>query len=348
MQVGEVIRKYRKTRNMTQEEMAERLGVTAPAVNKWEKGNSLPDISLLAPIARLLDITVDTLLSFQEELTAEEIKDFVYEVDAMFKEKPYEEVFRWVKRKLTQYPNCRQLIWQLAVILDAQRMTQEIPDAEKYDDEICVLYTRALESDDEILRSRAADSLFGFYMRKKRYDKAEEYLRYFSEQNPEKKRKQAQLFGETDRVTEAYRTYEEMLFAEYGRISLILHGMYTLALREKQIERAHLLADKQAEMAKCFEMGRYYEVSAGLELACLEKDADAALFIMKEMLDSVGKISEFSRSPLYEHMEFSETRKEFAEKIKDNLLKCFCDEENFGFLKEDARWKSWIKKGENR
>jgi transcriptional regulator with XRE-family HTH domain len=52
MQIGEVIRKYRKERNLTQEEMANRLGVTAPAVNKWENANSLPDVLLLAPIAR--------------------------------------------------------------------------------------------------------------------------------------------------------------------------------------------------------------------------------------------------------------------------------------------------------
>lgn len=41
MQIGEVIRKYRKSADMTQEEMANRLGVTAPAVNKWENGVSL-------------------------------------------------------------------------------------------------------------------------------------------------------------------------------------------------------------------------------------------------------------------------------------------------------------------
>lgn len=37
MMLGKVIRKYRKERNFTQEEMAERLGVTASAVNKWER-----------------------------------------------------------------------------------------------------------------------------------------------------------------------------------------------------------------------------------------------------------------------------------------------------------------------
>ena len=54
MAIGDIIRKYRKNKGMTQEEMAACLGVTTPAVNKWEKGNTLPDITLLVPIARLL------------------------------------------------------------------------------------------------------------------------------------------------------------------------------------------------------------------------------------------------------------------------------------------------------
>ena len=41
MQIAEVIRTYRKKLNLTQEEMANRLGVSAPAVNKWENGGSL-------------------------------------------------------------------------------------------------------------------------------------------------------------------------------------------------------------------------------------------------------------------------------------------------------------------
>lgn len=43
MSLGQVIRKHRKIRNLTQEEMAGRLGVTAPAVNKWENENSLAE-----------------------------------------------------------------------------------------------------------------------------------------------------------------------------------------------------------------------------------------------------------------------------------------------------------------
>lgn len=94
METGEVIREYRKKKNITQEEMANRLGVTAPAVNKWENGNSQPDIMLLAPIARLLDITLNTLLSFEEELTVEEINNIVYEMNTKLKNENYEKVFK--------------------------------------------------------------------------------------------------------------------------------------------------------------------------------------------------------------------------------------------------------------
>ena len=80
MAIGDIIRKYRKNKGMTQEEMAACLGVTTPAVNKWEKGNTLPDITLLVPIARLLGIATDELLSFKIELADEEINQYLSNV----------------------------------------------------------------------------------------------------------------------------------------------------------------------------------------------------------------------------------------------------------------------------
>lgn len=284
MQLGQVIRKYRKNKNMTQEEIAGRLGVTALAVNKWENGASMPDIMLLAPIARLLGITTDILLSFREELTAEEIKALVYEADSMLKEKPYEEAFLWVKKKLEQYPNCEQLILQLAVILDAQRMMQD----------------------------------------------------------PVKKMKQAQIYGKTNRISEAYKAYEELLYSHYQLASGALHGMYMLAMNQGEMDRAHMLVRKQEELARCFEMGKYCEASSWLDIATAEQDADTVIATMKEMLSSIGQIGSFYRSPLYGHMEFKEMRGEFLAELKNNLLKCFRDEESYGFLKEDERWKEIV------
>lgn len=342
MTLGKVIRKYRKRKNLTQEEMAARLGVTAPAVNKWENENSCPDIMLLAPIARLLDISLDTLLSFQKDLTREEINELVRTADRMLKEESYGTVLQWAKKKLEQYPDCEELTFNFAVLFDAQRILQGLSDEAGHDSYLCSLYMRVLDSGDEALRIRAADSLVGFYMRKKQYEKAEEYLQYFSAQNPEKKRKQAQIYAETGRVQEAYRAYEELLFSDYQRASMELGGMYLLAMQNNDRERAHRFAEKQKELAKCFEMGRIYEVSWGLELAVLERDADAVFAIAEEMLSCLERIGAFRRASFYEHMEFREISGEFLAGWKEELRKRFREEADFEFLKGDKRWQELV------
>lgn len=173
MNIGNVIKKYRKEIGITQEEMASRLGVTTPAVNKWENGNSNPDIELLAPIARLLHISLDTLLSFHETLTGVEIEELIREMDKMFSEEGYEKTYEWALNIVKEYPNCNILIWQVALMLDARRMTGECKEPDKYDDQINSWYERALNDENEEIRHHAADSLFGFYLRKQNYPMAE-------------------------------------------------------------------------------------------------------------------------------------------------------------------------------
>lgn len=344
MSLGKVIRKYRKIRNLTQEEMAGRLGITASAVNKWENENSFPDITLLAPIARLLDISLDTLLSFRENLTMEEVNEIVREANLKLKETSYEEAFQWAKKKLEEYPTCEPLILNLALLFIAHLTIQEISNKADYEEYFCSLYLCILDSEDEAIRIRAADSLIEFYRAKKQYEKAEKYLEYLSIQNPERKRKQAQIYSETGRVQEAYKAYEELLFSDYQRASMELYGMYLLALQNNDMKKAHSLVTKQEELARCFDMGKYYEVSNKLEIATLEKDTDMVLTIMEEMLSNVEQIGNFKNIPLYEHMEFKEISEEFTAEMKENLRKCFRDEKSYGFLKHDKRWQELVKR----
>ena len=65
MNIGGHIAALRKARGLTQEQLAAQLGVSAPAVSKWETNSSCPDITLLCPLARALGTNVDTLLQFE-------------------------------------------------------------------------------------------------------------------------------------------------------------------------------------------------------------------------------------------------------------------------------------------
>lgn len=86
MKINEIIRTRRTAQGLTQEALAQLLGVSAPAVNKWEKGLNYPDITLLPALARALGVDLNTLLSFQDDLTPEEIGRFSEQVTIVAQE----------------------------------------------------------------------------------------------------------------------------------------------------------------------------------------------------------------------------------------------------------------------
>lgn len=76
---GSFISELRKEKGFTQKELAEKLFVSDKAVSKWETGGSIPDVALLMPLAKLLDVTVPELLECRryekEETIAPEMAD---------------------------------------------------------------------------------------------------------------------------------------------------------------------------------------------------------------------------------------------------------------------------------
>ena len=77
--IGDTISKMRQNKNMTQEEFASRLGVTPQAVSRWERGNSLPDISLVSGICKVLGISANTLLGIENDNKVVENNDISME-----------------------------------------------------------------------------------------------------------------------------------------------------------------------------------------------------------------------------------------------------------------------------
>lgn len=72
--IGKFIAKVRKDKKMTQEELAERLGVNSKSISRWENGKCMPDLSLLTPLSNELGISVNEILAGEkiEKITKEE------------------------------------------------------------------------------------------------------------------------------------------------------------------------------------------------------------------------------------------------------------------------------------
>lgn len=260
----------------------------------------------------------------------------------MFSEEGYEKTYEWALRLIKEYPNCNMLIWQAAVMLDARRITDKCTNPEKYDKQINAWYELALHDENEEIQHHAADSLFGFYLRKKDYAKAEKYLDYFSEHDPMKSYYRGRLLQEQGKIKEAYEKYENVIFSGFSTLNFVLSTMAGLALRENDIGYARFLSGKVQAVAHTLEMGKYNEYSPMIDIVCAGKDVEGTYKAVKLLIDNVGTMYDFRKSGLYKHMKFRDIDEAILDSVKEKLLEGFRNEEEFGYMAGYEPWEKLI------
>ena len=128
MKINDIIREKHLAKGLTQEQIANYLGISTPAVNKWERDILYPDIVLLPALARLLDTDLNTLLSFQDNLSKEEITLFLNKVSEVIDKSGFEAGYVLATEKLKEFPTCDLLIINLAMLLDGALILYKIND----------------------------------------------------------------------------------------------------------------------------------------------------------------------------------------------------------------------------
>lgn len=110
------ILKLRQKRNITQEQLAETVGVTKASVSKWENGQSLPDILLLPKLASFFDVSIDELLGYEPQLSREQIKNLYHQLAAGFAAGPFEEVMDRSRELVKKYYSCYPFLFQVCIL----------------------------------------------------------------------------------------------------------------------------------------------------------------------------------------------------------------------------------------
>lgn len=108
------LRFCRRQRGLTQEQLAEAMGVSVAAVSKWELGQSVPELETLLELADFFDLSVDALLGFR--LRDGGCQEAGARIDAARREKRYDEGAREAEMALRKYPN------RFAVVYPAARL----------------------------------------------------------------------------------------------------------------------------------------------------------------------------------------------------------------------------------
>ncbi|MDE6593242.1 MAG: helix-turn-helix domain-containing protein [Oscillospiraceae bacterium] len=199
--IGENLKKHRKMRDLTQEELANILGVSFQSVSKWERGEGYPDMELLPTIAEYFGMTVDELMGMKNIRETGEADNILNTVRKNYPEGKIEENIKLLEEAAKRFPNDYRLLAEYAsnltflnvqgevrrennlkAISIAKRILSECTDLEicrRIQGELCWYYERSGQTDKAI---EAADSLMSMWnsseMVKMAFLKGEELVKF--------------------------------------------------------------------------------------------------------------------------------------------------------------------------
>ena len=177
--LGKRIAALRRDKGLKQDELAQQLGVTPQAVSKWESDQTCPDITLLPALARTLGVDLNTLLSFQEDLTDQEIGLFLNQLYEASQEAGCGAAFQLARDNLREYPNSDKLAYNVAGMLAGVLALQpyaDSPERQTQEAEVSALYERCVRSADSQVREWSPSTLASRCVKTGELDRAEELL----------------------------------------------------------------------------------------------------------------------------------------------------------------------------
>ncbi len=172
MNIGQKIKELRQENDLTQEELAEELGVSFQAVSRWENSTTYPDITMLPIIASMFNVTIDYLLDMDSYKTKEEIDKTLEQVDTLFNEGKTKEREVILENALKKFPNNWDIKYRLMGVYFTISITY--PEClEEYEQKSIKLANNILDKClDDSIRYLAMQQLILIYTSRKELDKA--------------------------------------------------------------------------------------------------------------------------------------------------------------------------------
>ena len=332
MKINQIIREKRKELSLTQEQIAELLGVSTPAVNKWEKGSTYPDITLLPALARLLKIDLNTLLSFNEDLTDIEIENFVNELDEIVQEQNYMSAFQMAIDKIHEYPTCDKLLYSATLYLDGALFLYSVPEPEQYRETFETFYKRLSVNEIPEIRDTAISMLISYARNRGEYSKAEELINMLPFSTIDREEQLAILYHKQKKYEDAEKIWEHRVLKGVTDIQTALINMLEIALLEKCNDNAEFCGYVQNYYPSIL-FPRVDALQCHLLLAIDKKNKDECLSILKKMLPAMKKEWNVQDCQLYRNAKDSESTL-FSSRLADTLCDELATKEEYAFVRD--------------
>lgn len=116
IKIGENLVCLRRKKRITQEQLADFIGVTKASVSKWENSLSYPDIETLPRLAAFFDVSLDDLMGYEPEITQEQVLHLYAELKKEFAAQPFEVGMEHSRSLIKQYYHCHPLLFQICIL----------------------------------------------------------------------------------------------------------------------------------------------------------------------------------------------------------------------------------------
>ena len=346
MPISSVIQQRRKLLGLTQEQIAETLGVSAPAVNKWEKGVTCPDISLLSPLARLLEIDLNTLLGFYSDITREELRSFSHDMAQSISSEGISAAFLIAQQKLKEYPTSDQLLLQVALQLqNALTFASPLQNAENYQKIIDSWYDRLSHSHEALIRNNACFMLASRSIASEDLKSAQNYLDQIPDRNstPDKRMLQSTIYKMEKRPENAVSLLETALLTTVGELQMFLGLLVDANIAAGFPEIASYVSERAAAFSALFDLSPYHAAIAEFQLASGIKDPEKTVEALKKMLHPDALRWNLHCSPLYSRIQSVENNSSL-ETIVHTLIKQLRDSPEFDYLHTSDIFQNFLEK----
>ena len=351
LRIGSVIQKLRKLKGLTQEQLAESIGVSKAAVSKWESGSTYPDITLLSPIARLLGTTVDGLLEFEENLTKDEIDEILMKCSNKFTTSDYFQAYEYSEKYLRKYPNSLELKLQMTGLyfIYISSLTSEV-DVNRFMDRIIEMLKEVSKSEDNVLKDTALLSLSSYYIMLDKYDEALAVVNKLPESSTDRKRVTATIYYRKGDIGEAKCIYQQLLLESIQNCGINLVSLARIAEKEGKLDKGIKILETNMNLSKLFNVsnngaGTYMEIAEFYDRNGMEEKAlDALEKYEFFVINNLGKNNENLSDTIYFDTIKVEKKLVTNEHMKDGINLLFETNESFDAIKDNIRFKELIKR----
>lgn len=160
IKIGEKIRLLRKKNDVTQDKLADHLGVTPQAVSRWESGVCYPDMNYLPGIADYFSVTMDELLCYTGAQKSAKVQEYLEEVEHLLDRDRVTEALEVLRRAMAEIPSDHSLQLEAAGVLSLYaNMLTEAGSGERVEAAVSAVLSEAVSLCRHILEDCTDDTL---------------------------------------------------------------------------------------------------------------------------------------------------------------------------------------------